>query len=235
MSVESRNVLPLDEFRALGLASVSIGAATKAQFVHFANHFVYAVGGLDLPLRQQGQMADLGTYEQHRAGILTSSHTGTATDARCGIHGHVGFMFWNRNRVGIRHAARGSADIASRLDDLVEGRTVHHEVANDWERFGTPGLNPNVVAIMELAHVELAGGDAVVVTMRATVDIESAHAADAFAAVVVEAHGMGNAVVDELLVQDVEHLKERTIGRDAFQMIGFEMALGAGVLLSPNM
>jgi hypothetical protein len=46
---------------------------------------------------------------------------------------------------------------------------------------------------------------------------------------------MGNAVVDELLVQDVEHLKERTIGRDAFQRIGLEMALGAGVLLSPNM
>ena len=172
-------------------------------------------------------MADLGTYKQHGAGILTSSHTGTATDARCGIHGHIGFMFWNRNRVGIRHTARGGADVSSSLDDLVECGTVYHKVTDDRERLGTPGLNPNVIAIMELAHVQLTGGDAVIVTMRATVDIESAHAADALATVVVEAHGMGYAVVDELLVQDVEHLKERAVGRDAFQRIGFEMALWA--------
>ena len=235
LSVESRNVLPLDEFRAFGLAGVGVGAATKAQLVHFADHFVYAVGSLDLSLRQQGQMADLGTHKQHRAGILTSSNTCTATDARCGIHGHVGFMLRNRNRVGIRHTASSGADIASRLDDLIEGGTVYYEIADDWERFGAPGLNPDIVSIMELAHVELTGGDAIVVAMRAAVDIESAHAADALAAVVVEAHGMGDVVVDELLIQDVKHLKERTVRRDAFQRIGFEMTLCAGVLLTPDM
>ena len=180
-------------------------------------------------------MADLGTYKQHGAGILTSSHTGTATDARCGIHGHVGFMLRNRNRVGIRYAARGGADVASCLDDLVEGGTVYHKVADDRERLGAPGLNPNVVSIMEFAHVQLAGSDAVVVAMRAAVDIESAHAADALTAVVVEAYGMGYAVVDEVFVQDVEHLKEGAVGRDAFQRIGLKMALGAGVLLTPDM
>ncbi len=180
-------------------------------------------------------MTDLGTYKQHRAGVLTSSHTGTAADAGRGIHGHVGFMFWNRNRVGIRHAARGGADVATRLDDFVECRTVHHEVADDWERLGAPGFNPNVVSIMEFAHVQLAGGDAVVVAMWAAVDIESTHAADALATVVVEAHGMGYAVVDELLVQDVKHLKEGAVGRDAFQRIGLEMTLGTGVFLTPNM
>ena len=144
-------------------------------------------------------------------------------------------MFRNRNRVGIRYATRGGADVASRLDDLVEGGTVYHEVTNDWERLGAPRLDPNVISIMELAHVELTGGDAVVVAMRATVDIESAHAADALATVVVEAHGMGDVVTDKLLVQDVKHLKEGAFGRDAFQRIGLEMALGAGVLLSPNM
>ena len=212
LSVESRNVLPLDEFRAFGLASIGVGATAKAQLVHLADHFVYAVGSLDLSLRQQGQMADLGTHKQHGTGILTSRHTGTATDAGRGIHGHVGFMLRNRNRVGIRYAARGSADIASRLDDLVEGGTVHHEITDDRERLGAPGFNPNVIAIMELAHVQLTGGDAVIVAMRAAVDIESAHAADALATVVVEAHGMGYAVVDELLIQDVKHLKERAVG-----------------------
>ena len=235
MSVEPRNVLPLDEFRTFGLTGVGVGAAAKAQFIHLADHFVHAVGGLDLPLRQQSQMADLGTYKQHCTCILTSRYAGTATDARCGIHSHVGFMLRNRNRVGIRHTTSGGADVASRLDDLVEGGAVHHEVADDRERLGAPGLNPDVITILELAHVELAGGNAIVVAMRAAVDIESAHAADALATVVVEAHGMGYAVVDELLIQDVKHLKERAVGRDAFQRIGLEMALGSGVLLTPNM
>ena len=144
-------------------------------------------------------------------------------------------MFRNRNRVGIRHAARGGADVATCLDDFVEGGTVHHEVAYDRERFGAPGLNPDVVSIMELAHVQLAGGDAVVVAMGPAVDIQAAHTTDALATVVVEAHGMRDMVVDEPLVQDVKHLKEGAFGRDAFQRIGLEMALGAGVLLSPNM
>lgn len=40
LSVESRNVLPLDEFRAFGLAGIGVGAAAKAQLVHLADHFV---------------------------------------------------------------------------------------------------------------------------------------------------------------------------------------------------
>ena len=180
-------------------------------------------------------MTDLSSYKQHGAGILACRHTSATTNARSRVHRHISFLFWDGNCVGIRHAARGGADVASSLDDFVEGGTVNHEVTDDREGLGTPGLNPDVVAITKLAHVELAGGDAIVVAVWATVDIESAHAADALAAVVVEAHGMGNAVVDEPLVQDVKHLKEGTVGRDAIQRISLEMSLGTGVLLSPNM
>ena len=135
-------------------------------------------------------------------------HAGATADARSRIHGHVGIVLWDRNRVGIRDASSGRADVASCLDDLVEGGAVYHEVADDGERLRTPWLNPYFVAILELAHVELASGDAVVVAMGATVDIESAHAADALATIVVEAHGMRDAVVDETLVQDVEHFEK---------------------------
>ena len=144
-------------------------------------------------------------------------------------------MFRNRNGIGIGNATRGGADVTSRLDDLVESGAVHHQVADDGEGLGAPRLNPDVVAILELAHVELAGGDAVVVAMGSAVDVESAHAANALAAVVVEAHGMCDAVVDKPLVQDVEHLKEGTIRRDVIDGVGLEMALGAGVLLTPYM
>jgi len=110
--------------------------------------------------------------------------------------------YWHRD------TACGSADVASRLNDFVEGGAVHHQITNHGESLGAPRFNPDVVAILELAHVELASGDAIVVAMRPTINIESTHAADAFAAIVVEANGMGYAVVDEPLVQDVEHLKE---------------------------
>ena len=180
-------------------------------------------------------MADLGTYKQHRTGVFAGSHTCTAADARCRIHGHISIVLWTGDGVGIRDAARGGADVASCLDDLVEGGAVHHKVADDGEHLGTPRLDPDVVAVIEFAHVKLAGGDAIVVAMGAAVDIESAHAADAFSAVVVKAYGVRDAVVDEPLVQDVEHLKERALRRDVVDGVGLEMALGAGVLLTPNM
>ena len=157
-------------------------------------------------------MADLGPHKQHRAGVLAGGHTSPATDARCRIHGHVCLMFRNQDGIGIGDTARGGTDVAARLDDFVESGTVHHEVTDDGEGLGAPWFNPDIVAIVELAHVELAGGDAVVVAMGATIDIQSAHAANALTTVVVEAHGMGNAVVDEPLIQDVEHLKEGTVG-----------------------
>ena len=180
-------------------------------------------------------MTDFGANEQQGAGILAGSHTSTATDARSRIHSHIGLVLWNRNRVGIGYATCCGTDVASRLDDFVESGTVHHKVTDDGERLSAPRLNPNVVAIAEFAHVELASGDAVVVAVGPAVDVESAHATDALAAVVVEANGMRDSVVDESLVQDVEHFEERAIRRDAVQWISLEMTLGAGVFLSPNM
>ena len=53
MSIEPRDVLPLDEFRTFGLACISVGATAEAQFVHLGNHFLDTVSGLDLALWQQ--------------------------------------------------------------------------------------------------------------------------------------------------------------------------------------
>ena len=180
-------------------------------------------------------MADLGAYKQHGTGILACSYACPAANAGCCIHGHVCLVFRNRDGVGVGDTACGGTDVATRLDDFVEGGAVHHEVADDRESLGTPWLNPDVVAVAELSHVKLAGGDAIVVAMGSPVDVESTHAADAFAAVVVEANGMRDTVVDESLVQDVEHFKEGTVRRDVVNGVGLEMALGVGVLLTPNM
>ena len=98
-------------------------------------------------------MTDFGAYKKHGTGVLASGYAGTAANAGGSIHGHVGLMFWNGNSVGIGNATRRGADVASRLDDLVESGTVYHQVADHGEGFGPPRLNPDVVAILELAHV----------------------------------------------------------------------------------
>jgi hypothetical protein len=46
---------------------------------------------------------------------------------------------------------------------------------------------------------------------------------------------VGNVVVEQTLVQDVEHLQEGALSGDVLDLIGLEMALGTGILLTPYM
>jgi hypothetical protein len=64
------------------------------------------------------------------------------------------------------------------------------------------------------------------------VDVQRAHAADTLAAVVVEGHGL-LALVDEVVVQNIEHLEERGVGRNVLDLVRFECALRFSVLLTP--
>ena len=235
LTVETGDVLPLDFLGAFSLAGVGVGAGAESELVHLHDHLPDAVGSLDFALREQGKVADLGTDKEHGAGVLTSGHTGSATDTGGGIHGLVGLVFGNGDGVGIGYTASGGADVTASLNNLVESGAVHHKVADDGEGLGTPRLNPDLIAIMELAHMELARGDTIVVAVGTAIDVEAAHAADTFTAVVVETDGMGYAVVDELLVEDVEHLKERAFRRNVIEMVGLEMAFGAGIFLTPDM
>ena len=103
------------------------------------------------------------------------------------------------------------------------------------EYFKNARLNPDFVAIVEMTHVELAGGNTIVVAVRPAVDIETTHTAYTLAAVVVEANGESDIVVGQFLVEDVEHLKEGAVGRDVLDLIGLKATLGLGILLSPDM
>ena len=68
---------------------------------------------------------------------------------------------------------------------------------------------------MELAHVELASGDSGVGSVGVPINIHGAHTADTLAAVVVERDGVF-VLADELLVEDVNHLQERSPLEDVF-------------------
>ena len=91
---------------------------------------------------------------------------------------------------------------------------VDHQVLDDREGGGPPRLDHDLVAVGELPHVELAGGRALLRAVGLAVDHQRARAADALAAVVVEDDRL-LALVDEALVDEVEHLEERHLVVDA--------------------
>ena len=146
--------------------------------------------------------------------------------------------------VGILRGTGAHGDEAARLEDLIEGGTVYDEVLDNGETLAAPRLHGDGGAVLEVTHEELAGGHVIVRTVGTAVDIEAAGAADTFAAVVVERHRTATlaaalhrhrveTLADQLLVQDIEHLQEGGVLFDAGNMVGLEMTLGLGVLLTP--
>ena len=67
-----------------------------------------------------------------------------------------------------------------------------------------------------------------------SVDVERAHAADTLATVVVENERLF-AALDELLVQDVEHFEEGSIGGDILHFKCVEMTLCLRTILTPHL
>ena len=84
-----------------------------------------------------------------------------------------------------------------------------------------------------MSHVELTDGAPLLAPVGNSVDDETTRSTDPFAAIVLEGNGLF-ALGDEVLVEDIEHLEERHVGVDVFQLIGLETALVPGVLLPPD-
>ena len=79
------------------------------------------------------------------------------------------------------------------------------------------------IAVLEEAHVELAHGRAAPRAVGHAVDQETARAADALAAIVIEGHRLF-AAADQLFVEDVEHLQERHVGGHPLDLVGDELS-----------
>src|SRR5207253_2807663 len=82
--------------------------------------------------------------------------------------------------------ARIHRDVAAGLDDAIERTAIDGQIADDRERGRPKRLDGDVIAVLELAHVELARGCALFFTVRNAVDGESAGAADAFSTITLE-------------------------------------------------
>ena len=199
LAVEAGNVAQGDVLGTFGGAGTGVGAVAEAQLVHLGHHGAGATLALNLALGQQSELADLGRDKEHCRAVFAGCYAGAATDAGGAVHGLVGDSLGDGYCVGIGGAAAVHRHVAAGLLNLVKGVAVDHEVAHDGEGCRAPGLDGDGVAVVEFAHVQLAGGDALHEAVGVSVDVERAHAADALAAVRVEHYGF-LALFDELTV-----------------------------------
>ena len=133
LAVEASDVGDGDTFGALGFAGTGVGAVAETEFVHLGNHCFGAASCLDLPLREEGELANLGRDEEHGGAVFAGGSAGSTADAGCSVHGGVGVLFGNGECVGVLSGAAADASVATGLHDLVVGRAVDHEVADDGE------------------------------------------------------------------------------------------------------
>ena len=133
LAVEASDVGDGDTFGALGFAGTSVGAVAETEFVHLGNHCFGTTSCLDLTLREEGELANLGRDEEHGGAVFASGSASSTADAGCGVHGGVGVLFGNGECIGVLSGAAADASVATSLHDLVVGRAVDYEVADDGE------------------------------------------------------------------------------------------------------
>lgn len=228
VAVELGDEVERDALRARGLTLAVVRAGAEAGVVHGLDHGEGAAVFLGLALRQAVELGDLRADEEHGGGVLARGHAGAAADALGGVHRAIGDFLGDRVDVRVDRGAGAHGDESAGLDDLVERGAVHDEVFHDREGARAPGLDGDGLAVLEVAHVQLAGGDAGQRAVGHAVDGHRAHAADAFAAVVVEGDGVA-AGEDDLLVEQVHHLEEGGVLGDVRDLVVLELAFGAGL------
>ena len=172
LAVEAGNVGDGLVLRAHGFAGAGVGAVAEAELVHLGNHVLHAAGSLYAALGKEGELRDLRRHEEHGRAVLTGSDAGATADAAGAVHSLVGILLGDEDGVGVLGLARADGGVAASLDNLIEGVAVDHAVLDHGEGCRAPGLDGDDVAVVEAAHVELAGGGAALsLAVRRTIDI----------------------------------------------------------------
>ena len=233
LAVEAGDVGDAFVLGAYSFASAGVGAVAETEFVHLGHHGFGTFCAFYTTLGKEGELRHLRGYEEHGRTILTSGNAGTATDAGGAIHRFVGIGLRNEDGIGVLCLSGADGGVTACGLDLVESGAIDHAVLDDGEGGRTPRFNGDDIAIVETAHIELAGGGtALGFAVGRSVDVERAHTADAFAAVVVEDERLF-AVVDEFFVEDVEHFEEARIIGDVLHLALFEMTSILRTILLP--
>jgi hypothetical protein len=214
-------------------ADPGVGAAAEALGVHLLHHRGHPVVALGLALRHQPEVGDLRRGEQHRGRVRAGGGAGAAADAGGRVERRGGVLVRHRDRRRLGCRTGGRAHVPARLDDPVERGTVHDEVPEHRERPRAPRLDDDRVTVVEVPHVQLAGGGGLLRAVRGAVDDHRAHAADALAAVMVERDRVAP-LADETLIEQVHHLEERHVRLDPVDVVVGEPASLARGMLPPD-
>ena len=223
----------LDFLGASGFAFADVAAVGEALDVHLVDHAYGTAITFDLTLWEAAQVGNFCTDEESCGRVGTSSYAGAATYAGGGVHGQVSVLLPYGYGVAVRGAAGRNRDEAAGGDDVVERGAVNGEILDHWKGLGAPGFEIDHVTVLKVTHVKLADSGAFEAAMGLAVDHEAAHAADAFAAIVIEGDGV-LALRDEAFVEDIEHFEERHVLADAGDVIAHHAAGVLGMLLSPD-
>ena len=153
-------MLGADFLRADGFALELVGAVSEAFCVHLTDHGEGALVFLDLSL---GEVVEVGGFcgdEEHGGGVLTGGDACATANAGGGIKGGICICLWDGDGVGVWSGSSADADVATSLDDAIEGGAVCDEVFENGEGVRAEGLDPDGLSVREFTHVQLTGGDA---------------------------------------------------------------------------
>ena len=244
LAVEPRDVRYGYALRALHLAGAGVGAVSESEFVHLGDHRLDPSLGLGTALGEESERTYPRGHEQHGGTVLTCCNASSATYAGCSIHALLSLVVRDEDIVGILGGTGTDRDESAGLEDLVKRTPVDHKVLDDREGGASPRLHGDGRAILEMTHEQLAGGNMVIRTVGASVNIEGTGTAYTLAAVMVErdrtaalAAALDSdrvaTLADKLLIQNINHLEERCIFLNTRNMISLEMSFFLGVLLAP--
>src|SRR6266542_5356532 len=105
-------------------------------------------------------MGSFGGDKQHRAGVFACGYARAATNALRGVHGAVGVVLWNGNRIGVRNSPGRNGNEPASLNDAIERVAVNDEVFDDRKCLCAPRFDRDRVTVLEMPQVQLAGGGA---------------------------------------------------------------------------
>src|SRR5207237_8951379 len=103
-----------------------------------------------------------------------------------GVHCELLHDLWNGDRIRLYRAAGVHRDEAARLNDLVERAAIDDQIFDHREGSCAEGLDPDLVAVIELPHVELTCRRAAERTVGDAIDHHAARSADPFTTIVLE-------------------------------------------------
>src|SRR6185369_6705670 len=215
------------------LALAVVGATAEMLACHGCHHVQCSLITLGLALWEGIEMLDFGRCEQHGSAIGAGIHAGSTTNACRRVEGCVRGFLRDQDGCRFRGAAGGGANVSPSLNDTVERGAIDDEVLDYGERLGAPRLDSEKIAILEEPHVQLAHRCAAPWPVRHSVDQEAAGPADALAAVVLERQRL-LASNSQVLVKNVQHFKERHVGRNFLDWVLYELSRRMGVSLAPD-